>query len=124
MREVFEAMGEGKKILAIGAGHKIPEMLEMYPTMITLTHPQVNPWYKWKKRGKCGGMWVREFGAMKISPAHLISSTFKINYSNTGPGIYQMYLDATQDPGSLYPKQGQEMGFRVGSQETCPPTLV
>lgn len=58
---------------------------------------------------------------MKISPAHLISSTFKINYSHTGSGIYQMYLHATQDPRSLYPKRGQEMGFWVGSQETCPP---
>lgn len=51
MREVFEAMGEGKKILAIGAGHKIPERLEMYPTMITLTHPPNKPLVQMEKKG-------------------------------------------------------------------------
>ena len=43
MLDVFEVMGEGKKILAIGAGHKIAERLEMYPAINTFSYPQVNP---------------------------------------------------------------------------------
>lgn len=43
-----------KKILAIGAGLKRPERLEMCPAIISFPHPQVNPWYRWKQRGK---MW-------------------------------------------------------------------
>lgn len=43
--EAFEEMREGEKILAIGMGHKTPEKLEMYPTVITFSHTQVSRWY-------------------------------------------------------------------------------